>query len=63
MATSREQFIVDDKGNKTGVVLSVRHYQRLMEDLHDLAAVAERRSEKAIPADVIKHRLKEDGKV
>ena len=63
MATSREQFIVDDKGNKTGVVLSLRRYQRLMEDLHDLAAVAERRSEKAIPSEVIKRRLKEDGKV
>jgi len=63
VATSREQFIVDDKGNKTGVVLSLRRYQRLMEDLHDLAAVAERRSEKAIPSEVIKRRLKEDGKV
>jgi len=63
VATSREQFIVDEKGKKTGVVLSLRRYQRLMEDLHDLAAVAERRSEKAIPAEVIKRRLKEDGKV
>jgi PHD/YefM family antitoxin component YafN of YafNO toxin-antitoxin module len=63
VATSHEQFIVDDKGNKTGVVLSLRRYQRLMEDLHDLAAVAERRSEKAVPAEVTKRRLKEDGKL
>ena len=63
VATMREQFIVDEKGNKTGVVLSIRRYQRLIEDLHDLAAVAERRSEKPIPAEAIKRRLKEDGKL
>jgi len=61
MATTREQFIVDEKGKKTGVVLSLRRYQRLMEDLHDLAIIAERRAEKALPADEIKRRLKEDG--
>jgi len=63
VATSREQFIVDEKGKKTGVVLSLRRYQRLMDDLHDLAAVAERRSEKAIPAAEFKRRLKEDGQL
>ena len=63
VATTREQFIVDEKGNKTGVVLSLRRYQRLLEDLHDLAAVAERRSEKTIPAEAFKRRLKEDGKL
>ncbi|MCX6071814.1 MAG: hypothetical protein NTU91_13325 [Chloroflexi bacterium] len=63
MATSREQFIVDEKGKRTGVVLSVRRYQRLLEDLHDLAAVAERRSEKPVPAGELKRRLKEDGRL
>jgi len=63
VATTRDQFIVDEKGNKTGVVLSLRRYQRLLEDLHDLAAVAERRSEKPILAEAMKRRLKEDGKL
>lgn len=45
MSTLQEQFVVDAKGKKTGVILSLKRYQRLMEDLHDLAVVAERRSE------------------
>ena len=61
MATERERFIVDKKGNKTGVVISVRRYRKLLEDLHDLAVVAERRSEKAVGLGDIKRRLKRDG--
>jgi hypothetical protein len=61
MAIGREQFIVDDKGNRTAVVLSWRRYRKLMEDLHDLAVVAERRHEKAISLPEFKRRLKEDG--
>lgn len=61
MATPREQFIVDEKGRKTGVVLPLRRYQKLMEDLHDLAVVAERRSEKSVDLDEMKRRLKNDG--
>jgi PHD/YefM family antitoxin component YafN of YafNO toxin-antitoxin module len=61
MATQREQFIVDDKGRKTGVVLSLSRYHQLMEDLHDLAIVAERRSEKPIALPEVKRRLKRDG--
>ena len=61
MLTLQEQFVVDAKGKKTGVILSLKRYQRLMEDLHDLAVVAERRSEEPIPLDEMKRRLKRDG--
>ncbi len=61
MPTLQEQFVVDAKGKKTGVVLSLKRYQKLMEDLHDLAVVAERRSEEPIPLDEMKRRLKRDG--
>lgn len=44
MAT-RKQYVVDAKGRKTAVLLSLEQYERLMEDLHDLAVVAERRDE------------------
>jgi len=43
MFPSQEQFLVDAKGRKTGVLLTLRRYEKLMEDLHDLAVVAERR--------------------
>ena len=57
----REQYVVDAKGRKTGVLLSVEEYERLLEDLHDLAVVAERRDEKPISLAELKRRLKEDG--
>lgn len=60
MVTSQEQFIIDEKGKKTGVILSLRRYQKLMEDLHDLAAVAERSTEEPLSLDEIKRRLKQD---
>jgi len=43
------------------VVLSLKRYSRLMEDLHDLAAVAERRDEKPVTADDMKKRLHKRG--
>ena len=58
---AREQYVVDAKGRKTGVLLSVEQYERLLEDLHDLAVVAERRDEKPISLAELKRRLKEDG--
>lgn len=59
--TAQEQFVVDAKGNKTGVILSMKRYQKLMEDLHDLAVVAERRVEKPVGLEEMKRRLKNDG--
>jgi hypothetical protein len=36
-------------------------YQKLMEDLHDLAVVAERRVETAVSLPEMRRRLKKDG--
>jgi PHD/YefM family antitoxin component YafN of YafNO toxin-antitoxin module len=58
---STEQFVVDRKGKKTGVIVPLRDYQKLQEDLHDLAVVAERRPEKPISAAETKRRLRRDG--
>ena len=60
MAT-QEQFIVDSNGKKTAIILSMKRYQELMEDLHDLAVVAERRVEKPIGFDEMTQRLKKNG--
>ena len=61
MASLQEQFMIDAKGRKTGVILSLRRHQKLMEGLHDLAIVAERRSEEPIPLQEMKRRLRKDG--
>ncbi len=57
----QEQFIIDANGNKTSVILPLKKYEKLMEDLHDLAVVAERRAEEPITPDEMKRRLKTDG--
>ena len=61
MEIPQEQFVTDTKGNKLSVILSVERYERLMEDLNDLAIVAERRNEQPISFDEMKRRLKKDG--
>ena len=45
---AQEQYVVDAEGNRTAVILSLQRYRELMEDMHDLAVVAERRDEKPI---------------
>ena len=61
MSISPERYIVDAKGKKKSVVLSLDRYAQLLEDLHDLAVVAERRNEKPISVEAMKRRLKKDG--
>jgi hypothetical protein len=57
----QERFIVDMKGKRTGIILPLNRYERLMEDLHDFAVVAERRAEKPISLQEMRRRLKKDG--
>ena len=61
MGKIQEQFLVDRNGKKTAVVLPVEDYERLLEDLHDLSVVAERRNELTISFDELKRRLQADG--
>jgi len=58
---SQAQYVIDDKGRKTGVLLSLKWYEKLLEDLHDLAVIAERKNERPIPLEKMKRRLKKDG--
>jgi PHD/YefM family antitoxin component YafN of YafNO toxin-antitoxin module len=53
---AQEQYVVDPRGRKTAVILSLKRYRELMEDLHDLAVVAERRKERAISLEEMKRR-------
>ena len=55
------QYLTDEHGDRTAVVLPISEYEKLLEDLDDLAVVAERRDESMIPhADFIAD-LKRDG--
>ena len=55
------QYITDDRGERTAVVLPIGDYEKLLEDLDDLAVVAERRDEPVIPHDQFISELKRDG--
>ncbi len=55
------RYVVDTEGKKTGVILPLEQYWQLLEDLHDLAVVAERREEGRISMEEMKRLLKEDG--
>jgi len=56
-----QQFVVDRDGKRQAVIVPLKEYERLMEDLHDLAVVAERRDEEPISLEEMKRRLREDG--
>ena len=54
------EYITDEEGNKK-VVLPVETYEDMLEDIQDLVAIAERKSEETIPFDEVKKNLKTDG--
>lgn len=51
----RPRFIVDAKGRKKAVVIPFDAYEKLMEDLSDLAAAAERREEPTVPHEQLRY--------
>ena len=55
------QYVTDEHGNRTAVVLPIGDYEKLLEDLNDLAVVAERRDELLIPHDQFIAELKREG--
>ena len=57
MQKFKEQYIVNEKGKKTAVILPIKEYEGLLEDLHDIAIVAERRDEPTISLGELKERL------
>ncbi len=55
------RFIVDESGNKISVILPLEDYEELLEDIHDLTIIAERKDEPSISLEELKKRLKADG--
>lgn len=55
------EFITDKEGNKKAVVLSISDFRELMEDLEDLAVIAERKNEPTISHGDLLAELKNDG--
>ena len=57
------QFIIDENGRKVAAVIPIEEYAELMEDLEDIASVAERRDEESVPLETILKEFKKNGLV
>jgi hypothetical protein len=62
------QYLVDEKGRRTGIVLSIKEYEALLEaveDLEDIRAADEARAEggEPIPWEQVKAELRAEGKL
>lgn len=55
------QYLTDEAGHKTAVILPIADYEQLLEDISDLAAVADRREEPTIPHDQFLQELRKEG--
>ncbi len=55
------QYVTDQTGVKTGVLMPIAEFEELLEDIEDLAAVAERREEPTVSHEDLVVELKRDG--
>ncbi len=55
------QFITDAVGKRVSVVIQLTEYEELLEDIEDLAAMAERRDEPTVTHEELLASLKRDG--
>ena len=55
------QYVTDPRGAKTAVILPIAQFEELLEDLEDLAALADRRDEPTMPHEDFVAELRRDG--
>ncbi len=55
------QYITNEAGEKTAVILSISEFQELLEDIDDLAIAAERLDESTNSHEEVVAQLKKDG--
>lgn len=55
------EYVTNRVGERTAVIIPIDDFEELMEDIEDLAAVAERREEPVITHEQLLTELKQDG--
>ena len=55
------QYITDEDGKRTSVILPMVEFEELLQDIEDLASVAERREEPTISHEELVTEMKKDG--
>ena len=64
MSTAKKlhaQYITNEQGERVSVVIPIEEYEALLEDIEDLAVIAERRDEETSSHAQVIERLKADG--
>ena len=59
---SAAEYVVQN-GKRKAVILPIEEYEELLEDLHDLGVIAQRKNEPTIPLAEVKRRLKKNAAV
>jgi hypothetical protein len=57
------QFLTDEKGRKTSVLIDLKKHRALWEDIEDVLVSQSRRHEKRIPLEKVKADLIKSGKL
>ena len=57
----KPQYVTNEAGEKTAIILPIEEFEELLEDIEDLAIVAERREELTMAHDQLVTELKRDG--
>ena len=57
----KPQYVTNEAGEKTAVILPLEAFEELLEDIEDLAMIAERREEPTMAHDQLVAELKRDG--
>ncbi len=61
LQTLQVKYITDENGKKTAVILPIEEFEELLEDLEDLAVLAERREEPTLSFEEVLQKLKSNG--
>jgi len=59
--TLNPQYVTNEGGEQTAVIIPIADFRELLEDIEDLAAIAERRDEPSVSHEEVIADLKRDG--
>lgn len=57
------QYVTDERGERTAVILPIEEYEELLEDLHVTRVAEETKNEERIPWKQVKAELVSEGKL
>ena len=55
------QYITDDSGDKISVVIGMKEFENMLEDIEDLTTIADRKDEETTSHDDFLNELRADG--